>query len=78
MERGLLAEVKEARRLPPPAAAKGIRTRAGVSQARLAAELEVHRVTVARWESGLRQPRGALRAAYAALLLELQKEVGWE
>jgi DNA-binding transcriptional regulator YiaG len=53
--------------------ARAIRESAGVSQARLAAELGVHRMTVVRWESGARSPRSDQRAAYAALLAELQK-----
>ncbi|GAA2004404.1 hypothetical protein GCM10009799_34550 [Nocardiopsis rhodophaea] len=69
----LIREVRTHRRLPAPDDARSIRERAGVSQARLADELGVHRVTVARWESGTRQPRGALRLAYARLLLRLEE-----
>lgn len=68
----LLEEVRRARTLPPPAVAAAIRRSAGVTQARLADELGVHRMTVHRWESGERHPRGTRRAAYAQLLADLQ------
>ncbi|MGO8873383.1 MAG: helix-turn-helix transcriptional regulator [Acidimicrobiales bacterium] len=69
----LLAEVRDALALPPPAVARAIREAADVTQERMAAELGVHRVTVARWEQdGGRSPRGELRARYARLLRELQ------
>jgi transcriptional regulator with XRE-family HTH domain len=71
----LTEEVLRSRRLPPPAVARAIRHEAGVSQHRLAVELGVHRVTVARWELGMRVPRGSLRLRYADALNELQREV---
>ena len=71
----LTEEVLHARRLPPPSVAKAVRREAGVSQGRVASELGVHRVTVARWEMGTRAPRGIIRLAYADLLEELQREV---
>jgi len=71
----LTEEVLRSRRLPPPAVARAIRHESGVSQQRLAAELGVHRVTVARWEIGTRVPRGPLRLRYADVLDELQREV---
>lgn len=69
----LVDEVRRARTLPSPPLAKAIRQSAGVSQVRLAAELGVHRMTVARWEQGVRKPSGATRAAYAALLADLRE-----
>jgi transcriptional regulator with XRE-family HTH domain len=69
----LIDEVRQARGLPRPALARAIREAAHVSQTRLAAELHVHRLTVARWESGERTPQGAQRAAYAGLLASLQE-----
>ena len=72
----LIAEVRAARQLPTPALAREIRRAAGVSRDRLAAELGVHPVTVTRWESGTRHPRGTLRVAYAQLLGQLAAEVG--
>lgn len=71
----LLDEVRTTRHLPKPALAREIRRAAGVSRDRLADELEVHPVTVARWERGTRSPRGATRLAYARLLVELAREV---
>jgi DNA-binding transcriptional regulator YiaG len=46
-----------------------------VSQARLAAALNVHRVSLYRWECGSRRPRGDVRQRYMTLLFELQREV---
>lgn len=51
--------------------AKAIRTAAGVSQGDVARELNVNRVTVARWEDGKRTPRGELLSAYVDLLNQL-------
>jgi transcriptional regulator with XRE-family HTH domain len=70
----LLEEVRRARRLPPPALARAIREAAGVSQQRVADELGVHRVSVARWELGRRRPRGQLLVAYNDLLDALRRE----
>jgi DNA-binding transcriptional regulator YiaG len=71
----LLDEVRQAKKLPPPEAARDIRLAAGVTQERLAQELGVHRMTVQRWETGERRPSGVHRAAYATLLEALQSEV---
>jgi DNA-binding XRE family transcriptional regulator len=70
----LTAEVLATRRLPPPALRKAIRQGAGVSQARMAKELGVHRMTILRWECS-REPRGDLRRRYTALLEELRAVV---
>lgn len=70
---GLVAEVRESLSLPRPAVARAIREAARVSQARLASELEVHELTVHRWEAGTRIPHGDLRLAYARLLRELDE-----
>lgn len=72
MTASLLDEVGVRRSLPPPQRRKAIREAAGVSQERLAQELDVHRVTVARWEHGSRSPRGELLARYVRLLDQLQ------
>ncbi len=69
----LLSEVREALSLPSPPVAKAIRLTAKVTQGRVADELDVHRVTVARWEAGARAPRGGLRSRYARLLRDLQE-----
>jgi transcriptional regulator with XRE-family HTH domain len=72
----LLSEVRNALRLPPPPVARAIREAAHVTQERLAEELGVHRVSLARWEAGTRAPRGKLRARYAQLLRELERAIG--
>jgi transcriptional regulator with XRE-family HTH domain len=66
-----LAEEVSASRLPRPVTRRDIRLAAGVSQARLADELGINRVSLARYECGMREPQGELRKAYAALLREL-------
>jgi transcriptional regulator with XRE-family HTH domain len=71
----LTEEVLAARRLPSAEIARAIRRDAGVSQLRLAIELGCTRSTVARWELGLRRPRGEMCRRYADVLQELQREV---
>lgn len=71
----LLEELRVSRSLPAPPLAREIRRAANVSRDRLAEELNVHPVTVARWERGTRVPRGELRIAYARLLAALASEV---
>jgi DNA-binding transcriptional regulator YiaG len=70
----LLDEVRLAVSLPPPAARMAIRQRARVSRERMAAELGVHVISIARWERGTRNPHGDLRVRYARLL-ELLDEI---
>ncbi|MDQ3326232.1 MAG: helix-turn-helix domain-containing protein [Actinomycetota bacterium] len=69
----LLDEVARRRRVPAPAVARAIRVEAGVSQQRLADEVGVHRMTVARWEAGERRPRGAMAARWAEVLDSLRE-----
>jgi DNA-binding transcriptional regulator YiaG len=64
----LLEETRLAVSLPTPAARMTIRRRARVSRERMAAELECHPISVARWERGTRDPHGELRLRYARLL----------
>jgi DNA-binding XRE family transcriptional regulator len=71
----LIDEV-QARRLPSLAARRAIRLDAQVSQARMAAELGVHRLTFIRWENGTNEPRGENRVRYARLLGELRDAAG--
>ena len=71
--RELVDEVRRARRLPPPKLAKAIRLEAMLTQEQVAQVLGVDRVTVARWELGVRTPRGAHRLAYADLLHDLRE-----
>ncbi|MEU0954555.1 helix-turn-helix domain-containing protein [Streptomyces niveus] len=54
--------------LPEPAERARLRGDYGLTQAEVAAALEVTRATVAGWESGRSEPQGATRAAYAKLL----------
>lgn len=68
-----LIEEVLARQLPPVDSRRAIRTAAGVSQTRMAAELGVHRLTFVRWENGTHEPRGDNRAHYATLLARLQQ-----
>jgi transcriptional regulator with XRE-family HTH domain len=72
---GLIDEVRLAMSLPGPAERRAIRLRAGVSQERVAREMRVQRVAVARWETGARSPRGELRLRYARLLRQLDEIV---
>ena len=73
---GVVEQVRIRRTAPPPALAKAIRQAAGLSQDALAKELGVSRITVLRWESGERKPRGAAAVRYARLLAELKAVVG--
>ena len=52
-----------------------MRVSANVTQAELAEALGVHWVTVSRWESGERRPRGDVAARYATALHELAEVV---
>jgi DNA-binding transcriptional regulator YiaG len=69
----LAERIRTRRAAPPPALWGPIRKASGVTQADLAVELGVHRVTVARWEARTRVPRGELLEAYLALLEELRR-----
>lgn len=71
----LVTEVQRERQLPSARVLRGIRQTAGVSQQRLADELGVHRVSVARYELGLRRPHGAILVRYLALLEQLQVQL---
>lgn len=65
------AEVRARMRLPTPSMAREVRRAAGLSQGRIAKELGVTRITVSRWESGTRAPRGELLVSYVDLLDQL-------
>lgn len=75
MDEQLLDEVRAGLRLPEPTTRRAIRLQAQLSQQRMARELDVSRQSIARYEAGLRQPRGARLVAYVALLEALRKEV---
>lgn len=69
----LLAETRGAA-LPPPAARRAIRKRAGLTLGETAALVGVHVDTLARWERGSHAPTGANRDAYSAALAVLSDE----
>jgi DNA-binding XRE family transcriptional regulator len=73
MARMTLIEEVRARQLPSVNMRRAIRIAAGVSQTRMAAELEVHRLTFVRWENGTHEPRGDSAERYARLLAQLQQ-----
>jgi len=58
-----------------PAERMAIRRRAQVRRERVADELGVQPLAVARWERGTREPRGELRLRYARLLRMLDEIV---
>lgn len=70
----LVDDLRAAKRFNPKLA-RATREAVGASQEGIARELGVHRVSVARWELGLRRPRGALLHRYLALLERLRQEV---
>lgn len=70
---GLLDEVRASVSLPDPATRMAIRRSANVSRERLAQELSVHVISIARWERGTRNPHGELRVRYARLLEQLHE-----
>jgi DNA-binding transcriptional regulator YiaG len=61
-------------RLPRPAERRRLREGAGLTQAELAAALEVSAPTIVRWESGKRKPRGRNLDAYVQVLEALGLE----
>ena len=72
---GAIAEkVTAHRRLPSVERRREIRRQAGLTQADIAKALDVRRVTVTRWETGHREPRGKLLSDYVQLLAFLEGE----
>jgi predicted transcriptional regulator len=61
------------RKLPDPAELRRIRMAAGLTQGELAIELGVAPLSVARYESGARHPRGELAERYGRLLRLLRE-----
>lgn len=72
---GLLDELRTERHRTPVEAAR-VRTAARVPQWRLAAELGVDRVTLARWELGWNRPRPEARRRWNDLLDQLEAWAG--
>jgi transcriptional regulator with XRE-family HTH domain len=62
------------RKLPAPAVRQEIRRALGLSQLDLAAALGVSRVSISRYETGHRTPRGALLDRYLDVLDRLTQE----
>jgi len=71
----LLQEARASALCPAPRVARRIRQTAGLTQQRLADELGVHVATLARWEAGTNQPRGATRSRYSTLLRQLEQAI---
>lgn len=70
----LRQELRLGRELLAPGVARQIRIGAGVTQTRMAEELDVDRTTVVRWEQGTSLPRGAQLQRYLDLLADLRDE----
>ncbi len=69
----LIKETRALRQLPSPEERRNIRLEAGISQQELAAALGASRVTLSRWETGTRRPRGEMAIRYARALERLIK-----
>ena len=63
------------RSLPPPGERRRLREGLGLTQAEVAAVIGTTRAAVSRYESGGRQPRGAVAERYAHLLERIAEEV---
>ncbi|OJU43619.1 MAG: hypothetical protein BGN98_10410 [Microbacterium sp. 69-7] len=70
-----ITEDAAAMQLLDPSTARRIRERSGLTQVRVAAELDVTPYTVQRWESGTSRPRGGMRLRYARLLASLNAAI---
>jgi DNA-binding transcriptional regulator YiaG len=71
----LLERARAFGRLPAPARRRSIRESAGISQREMAEALDVHAMTLNRWERGVVRPRGMKAAAYLRLLEQLDQAV---
>jgi DNA-binding XRE family transcriptional regulator len=70
----LIEELQQRRkRLPAVPMRRAVREAAGVSQARMARELRVHRITLIRWENGTCEPKDEAAERYARLLADLER-----
>ena len=67
-----ISELIEAKRLPPPATRKVLRTDAGLTLEDVAGQLGVSKTAIWLWERGDRVPTGLNRIAYVALLNQLR------
>lgn len=71
----LIEHARAASTAPTPERARLIREAAGVTQTQLAQSLGVHRMTIARWESGEHRPRGLYLAAYSTALRQMHEGI---
>ena len=69
----LVEEIRARRRLPSPALRRALRREAGIAQDAAASHIGVHRVTLARWESGA-TPRAKHLGPYLRFLDTLEQE----
>ncbi|MFE6895126.1 helix-turn-helix domain-containing protein [Streptomyces sp. NPDC057694] len=74
----LLASVTAEAELPAVEVRRELREQAGLSKAQVARALEVSPSTVSAWESGSREPSGAMRTRYAYLLDGLAQKLRQE
>lgn len=66
---------RKIRTLPEPAVRRAIRQSGGLTLADFAQLLGVAKATISRWETGMREPQGEMRTAYAELLERLSQVV---
>ena len=66
-------KIRAHKALPPPAMRRALRVASGLTQADIAAPVQVHRAAISRYESGVRTPRGRHLIAYVAVLEELRR-----
>lgn len=69
----MIEKARASARLPLPAVARYIRKSARVTQAELADDIGVHRITLDRWEHGAAVPRGSNLVHYVASLDKLRE-----
>ncbi len=65
------SELIRVRRLAATGAARAMREDAGLSLSELADAVQVHKVTIFRWEHGQRRPRGSAAERYLRVLEDL-------
>ena len=71
----VIAKIKSKQAFPPPAVRRNLRERAGLTQHDVAGVLGIDRASVARYESGIREPRGEILRRYAEVLDRLTLEL---
>lgn len=71
----VLERARRRRTLPPPATRRLLREQWNLTQIEIADVLGITRECVSRYESGHREPRGAVRDKYVDLLERLTKGI---